>query len=161
MIDALATLYQAINSAYELMKQPVRTSIEEQIVPALRNRMKVGGADITDYATAPGHEAMVQSIYQGLQKRKLDPEAAIRRVAPSSPLSGGMVLRAADRHGVDPNLILAIMQADSSFGTAGKGKRTMNPGNVGNMDDGSTRYYPDWESGVNAVAEWLAKRKKR
>jgi hypothetical protein len=56
-------------------------------------------------------------------------------------------------------MILAIMQQDSTFGTAGKAVRTKNPGNVGNTDSGATKAFRDWQEGVMAVAQNLAKRK--
>lgn len=165
MIDALAALYQAITEASKIMREPVQSSYEQLIAPSLGGKKKgvresIGSYDITDYATNPKHESMVRAIYNSLSKRDLDPETAIRQVAPNSPLKGDMVHSAANRFGVDPRLILALMQADSSYGTKGKGARTLNPGNVGNMDNGSTKKFKDWQSGVDAVAEWLSKRRR-
>jgi hypothetical protein len=71
-----------------------------------------------------------------------------------------MVKKSADKYGVDPNALLAIIHADSSVGTKGKGARGKNAGNVGNMDDGSTRKFNTWEDGLDAVASWLKKHDK-
>ncbi len=46
-----------------------------------------------------------------------------------------MVINAAQEHHVPPEYLLAMMINDSSLGTAGKGVRTKNPGNVGNDDE--------------------------
>jgi hypothetical protein len=86
-------------------------------------------------------------------------DAYIQAEAPNSPITGQMVINAANTTGVDPEMIMAIMQQDSSFGTTGKGAKTFNPGNVGNDDEGNIRNYGNWQSGVNAVAQWLANHK--
>ena len=80
-------------------------------------------------------------------------------VAPNSPVKGKDVMDAAQATGTPPALILAIMQQDSTFGTKGKAVRTLNPGNVGNTDDGSTKAYSSWREGVFAVAKNLQWRK--
>jgi hypothetical protein len=51
------------------------------------------------------------------------------------------------------------LEQDSSLGTAGKGARTFNPGNVGNTDSGATQNFGNWQSGVDAVASWLSRHK--
>jgi hypothetical protein len=84
-------------------------------------------------------------------------ERHIKSVAPESPLTGRMVASAADRHGVPPAMILAIMREDSTYGTRGKAVRTRNPGNVGNDDEGNLRTFASWQEGVEAVARWLDK----
>jgi hypothetical protein len=66
-----------------------------------------------------------------------------------------MVANASRQFGVPWEIITAIMQQDSNFGTAGVGAKTFNPGNVGNFDSGEKRNYGNWQDGVNAVAQWL------
>lgn len=122
---------------------------------------KVAGVNITNYATNPKHESNVAQIYESLPSfnNPQDIEAHIRKKAPKSPITGEMVWRSAKRHGVDPRLLVAIMREDSGLGTKGKGKRTRNPGNVGNNDRGQLITYASWADGVDAVARFLAKNK--
>lgn len=54
--------------------------------------------------------------------------------------------------------IMAVMKNDSSYGTAGVGARTNNPGNVGNTDDGSTKNFASRKDGIDAVAKNLQER---
>lgn len=113
--------------------------------------------DITPYATDPLHEEKVMKILSNMgvmdTTEKID--AYIHKKYISSPVTGEMVMSAADAYNVDARLMMAIMEQDSRFGTAGVAVRTLNPGNVGNTDDGSTRTYDSWQEGVTAVAEWL------
>ena len=120
------------------------------------------GYDLTRYATLPTHEATVKAIYDAMPEitDKFDADEYIKSKRPKSPVTGGMVERAANEYGVDMKLMLALMQNDSAFGTAGLGARTRNPGNIANRDDGHTHTYPSWEDGVRGVARWLAKNKK-
>src|SRR3989344_180990 len=68
-----------------------------------------------------------------------------------------MIMSAALAYIVDARLIMAIMEQDSHFGTVGLAVSTLNPGNVGNDDDGNTRTYESWQEGVTAVAELLSR----
>lgn len=119
------------------------------------------GYNIGPYATASNHEAVVTQTYNQLRNsvgsniNASTLESAMKRNAPNTPLTGQMIIDASRRYNVDPILIMSIMQVDSSYGTAGKGANTRNPGNVGNMDDGRTRTFATWQEGVNAVADWL------
>lgn len=113
--------------------------------------------DITPYATDPLHE---EKIMQILSKMKIMDTAEkvddyIKGKYAGSPVTGGMVMSAAGAYAVDVRLMMAIMEQDSRFGTAGLAVRTVNPGNVGNDDGGNTRTYDSWQEGVTAVAEWL------
>lgn len=128
---------------------------------ASSNKGIIGGYDINSYATDPTHEAKVSALWDRYQTVKSIPEisAAITRVAPNSPVTAQDIMTASSTTGVPPGLILAIMQQDSSFGTAGKAVRTKNPGNVGNTDSGATQSFKTWAEGVMAVARNLAKRK--
>jgi hypothetical protein len=118
--------------------------------------------DITRYATAPSHETKILNILKKMPKMRspVDVERYIKRKFPKSPLTGEMVTRSATRHGVSVYLLLAIMQQDSGLGTTGKGARSRNPGNVGTYG-GKVRVYPTWQKGVEAVAKWLKKHKKK
>jgi hypothetical protein len=112
--------------------------------------------DITSYATDPLHEQKIADILSAMgpmiTAEAID--AYIDSEAISSPVTGQMVLNAAQTYNVDVRLMLAIMELDSRYGTAGIAVTTFNPGNVGNTGS-STRTYPSWEAGVSAVAEWL------
>jgi hypothetical protein len=67
-----------------------------------------------------------------------------------------MIMKYASKFKVDPALLASIIQIDSSYGTDGKGVRTVNPGNVGNDDSGQLVIFPDWETGVKAAARFLS-----
>ncbi len=118
----------------------------------------VSGVDITSYATDPKHEQKITNIVEKLPETgdTFYYDTYIKSIAPQSPVTGQMVLNASSTYGVDPRLVLAIIQNDSSFGTKGKAVTTLNPGNVGNDDEGNIRKYKSWNEGVLAVAKWLA-----
>ena len=113
--------------------------------------------DITSYATDPLHEEKVMNILSkmGMMDTAEKIDDYIHGKYPKSPVTGGMVMSAASAYAVDARLMMAIMEQDSSFGTAGLAVRTLNPGNVGNDDEGNTRTYESWQEGVTAVALWL------
>lgn len=155
------------SSAYDVLQflgVPVATSNEVSYaggVPGGNSNKIVGGYDIGSYATDPNHERRVAAIYQKTKDLTdaSSVDAYIHRIAPNSPVTGTDVMKAALAKNVTPGMILAIMEQDSTFGTAGKAVRTRNPGNVGNTDSGATKAFPSWSDGVLAVAENLAKRK--
>ncbi len=119
----------------------------------------LGEYDITSYATDPLHEEKIMNILSKMEvmdsSEKID--HYINRKYSSSPVTGEMIVSAASAYNVDARLMMAIMEQDSSFGTAGKAVRTLNPGNVGNDDSGNTRTYESWQEGVTAVAAWLSR----
>lgn len=120
----------------------------------------IAGTDITTYATDPTHEQKVLSIYNtiGNISSASDATAAIKSMSPNSPITGQMIADAADKYSLNSDqqkLMISIMQQDSSLGTAGLGKKTKNPGNVGNDDNGNIKTYNTWNEGVNAVAKWI------
>ena len=120
-----------------------------------------GDYDISSYATDPNHEAGVQATYNLMNGVDMtDPsivQAVIAKLSPKSPITGQMVIDVANKYKVDPALLIAMMQQDSSLGTAGKAVKTMNPGNVGNDDSENGRVFPSWSNGVAAVGDWLSK----
>jgi sulfur relay (sulfurtransferase) DsrC/TusE family protein len=117
--------------------------------------------DISSYATDPNHEISVQNLINGMGQFKsvADIDNYIKSKYPNSPITGQMIYNAAEKYGVSWEAMTAIMAQDSSMGTAGKGARTFNPGNVGNDDSGNIRNYGNWQSGVDAVAQWLSNHK--
>lgn len=112
--------------------------------------------DITTYATDPLHEQKIADILSAMGPMISQDviDAYITSEAIGSPVTGEMILNAAQTYNVDVRLMMAIMELDSRFGTAGVAISTLNPGNVGNTGT-STRAYPSWAEGVMAVAKWL------
>lgn len=90
-------------------------------------------------------------------------QLALNSVAPSSPVTGAMVMSAAQKYGVDPATIIGVMQAETQCGTDGsKGAKECNWGNVGNTDlkmktGQSVAMKP--QEGVDAIAKNLSQRK--
>jgi hypothetical protein len=119
----------------------------------------LAGYNIGPYATDPNHEQVVTQVYNALQNVNFSSAASIdqylKSKAATTPITGQMVLSSAQSYNVDPKLIVALMQVDSSLGTQGVGARTHNPGNVGNNDTGATKDWGTWQQGVDAVASWL------
>jgi len=115
------------------------------------------GYDISSYATDPLHEEKIADIlnYIGNMSTPEEIDIYINSEAIASPVTGAMVYNSALKYNVDIRLMMAIMELDSRFGTAGVAIKTLNPGNVGNNDLGETRTYPSWDEGVDAVARWL------
>ncbi len=119
----------------------------------------LGEYDITPYATDPKHEEKILNILSkmGVMDTVEKIDEYIKDKYLSSPVTGEMVVLAVKAYSVDTRLTMAMMEQDSSFGTAGLAVRTLNPGNVGNDDDGNIRTYGSWQEGVTAVAEWLSR----
>ena len=119
----------------------------------------LGEYDITVYATDPLHEQKVMNILSkmGVMDTADKIDNYIKSKYLSSPVTGEMVMSAASAYLVDTRLLMAMMEQDSSFGTAGLAVRTLNPGNVGNDDSGNIRTYESWQAGVTAVAAWLSR----
>lgn len=114
--------------------------------------------DIVPYATDPLHEEKIADILSlmGEMNSPAVIDAYIDKEAIGSPITSAMILSATTKYEVDARLMMALMEQDSRFGTAGLAIRTLNPGNVGNDDDGNTRTYSTWNEGVEAVAKWLS-----
>lgn len=115
------------------------------------------GYDISSYATDPLHEEKIADIlnYIGNMSTPEEIDVYINNEAIASPVTGAMIYNSALKYNVDARLMMAIMELDSRFGTAGVAIKTLNPGNVGNNDAGETRTYATWDEGVEAVAKWL------
>ncbi len=130
------------------------------------------GASSTMGAYASATSTQVANITASIAKIKnsvgnitdnVSAQTAINSVAPKSPITGDMVMSAANKYGVDPAAIIGVMQAETQCGTDGsKGSRECNFGNVGNTDSlmaagKSIAMKP--QQGVDAVAKNLAMRK--
>lgn len=122
---------------------------------------KMGNYDISSYATDPTHEEKVNKIYNSIQGLNTveNIDSYIKQNAPKSPLTGEMIINTANKFNIEPEAIISLIQQDSSFGTAGKATYTFNPGNVGNDDAGNLRNYGNWQTGLDAVGDWLSKHK--
>ena len=112
--------------------------------------------DITSYATDPLHEQKIADIltYMGAMNSAADIDIYLENEVVGCPLNGSMIFNAAQEYNVDCRLLMAIMEQDSRYGTAGIAVSTFNPGNVGNTGT-ATRTYSSWQAGVEAVAQWL------
>lgn len=137
----------------------------QQNVPAGANPSKVltsGGQtyDFSTYATDPAWGTSVKGILDNMgQFQSLDDVSSyIKQNAPNSKITADMISKASQQYGVPWEMITAIMQHESGFGTLGKGAYTNNPGNVGNTDSGAIIKMSSWQDGVNAVAKQIAKR---
>ena len=119
------------------------------------------GYDISSYTTDPIHEEKIADIlnYIGNMNNPADIDTYIDKEAIASPVTGAMIYNSALKYNVDIRLMMAIMEFDSRFGTAGIAVNTLNPGNVGN-DGINTRTFNSWEEGVETVALWLSRHKK-
>ncbi len=117
--------------------------------------------DMATYATDPNHTAKVQSIISSIGKLSTPQDITnyINSVNPNSPVTAQMIEDASKTYGVGWEELLGLMQEESGLGTAGAAVSTKNPGNVGNIDGGSTTTYSSWAAGVNAAANALAQRK--
>jgi hypothetical protein len=116
----------------------------------------INGYDVSAYATDPLYEVKINRILEGMPIFNLvgDIDVYIQNCAPGSPVTGSMIYSSTTKFNTDLNLLIAIIQNDSSFGTLGVGARTFNPGNVGNTGY-AERSYSSWADGVDAVADWL------
>lgn len=80
----------------------------------------------------------------------------IKQKFPKSPITSSMIKSSCENRAFLPvEYLLAFMQNDSQFWTAGKWARTHNPWNVWNTDSWATRDFWTWEKWVDACAENL------
>lgn len=137
----------------------IRISAGDAFDPPLSSWEKY---DISTYAPGTTHDERVYRLLETMPQMTSsdDVEEYIRGKFPQSPLTGKMVTRYAKKHKVNVHLILALMRQDSGLGTTGKGARTFNPGNVGTWG-GKVRCCDSWDQGVEAVAKWLKKHRKK
>jgi flagellum-specific peptidoglycan hydrolase FlgJ len=117
----------------------------------------IEGIDMHAYATDPKHNQKVLSIKQNLPQ--ITGAAVIQdyisKVAPKSQVTGQMIWDSAQKTGVPVDLMVALAQEESLFGTKGMARKTMNVGNVMNTG-ANTRTFNDWQSGVQSMANFLA-----
>ena len=121
------------------------------------------------YATDPDYIQKISSVYSrtSFDIKSLgydqNPVGAlnqyIKNQPGNAPVTGAMVVDAANAYGIDPLLLASVLHLESDFGTDGVGAKTMNPGNQGNTGS-ATRTFNSWREGVNATASNLANRIK-
>lgn len=124
----------------------------------------IAGVDFSEYAENPRHVEAVKQIMSELppMANAQDYQAYINRRAPRSPVTGQMIENAVAWNQLNPEetrLLIAEMVQDSALGTAGAAVKTRSPGNVGNTG-GQTREYIDWQTGVNAVSNYIAQHRE-
>lgn len=116
--------------------------------------------DLSTYATDPSHAINIQNIMSNMGKLSnvSDIDNYIKNT-PNSPITADMITSASSKYGVGWEELTALLKQESNLGTAGTGAKTFNPGNVGNTDSGATKNMGSWQSGVDAAAQQLARRK--
>jgi hypothetical protein len=134
----------------------------------------VNGYDLTSYASGnavggPASQAanVANTVQQiggvGSITNSQQATSSIQSIQPNSPITGDMVMAASQATGVDPAMLIGVMNAETSLGTNGKGAQQNNFGNVENTDSlmasGGSKAYPTPEAGVMAVAQNLANRR--
>jgi len=156
------TLEKMLNNEIKWIDEQAPSELKTQEVIKITAKTGViNNYDIRSYATDPEHEIKVENILKKIGNMQ-DAEQIndyIKARYPTSPITGEMIIQASKKHKVPPEIMMAIMQQDSSLGTTGLGARTKNPGNVGNDDSGRIKHYASWADGVDAVAKWLSKHK--
>jgi hypothetical protein len=157
LLNQITTASATLNSTPDQIiangVQSLRNSVQGPSSSAIIN-----GYDVSAYATDPQYEQKIWTIIENIPLFNVvgDIDDYIQDSASGSPVTGDMIYRAVTQYNVDLPLLIAIIQNDSSFGTAGVGARTFNPGNVGNTGY-AEQSYPSWYDGVCAVAEWLSR----
>ncbi len=140
----------------------------------------VYGYDVGDWATDPNYEMAVKSNYQTMPAifNASDADDYIKSVTPESPITGDMVFGASKKYGVDPKMVMAMMQQESSFGLSNVAKNNNNPSGItwspslernnSGVTKGTARptdeggYYAKFETlddAVNFQAKWLSNNK--
>lgn len=117
------------------------------------------------YATDPIYSESIAVLYNTIESKTMMSAAKvgaiqdyISSIVPVCPVKAEMIVLASQTYGIDPALLTAVLQHESRFGTLGAGAHTLNPGNVGNVDNGGTHTFPSWQDGVNACAYQLQRR---
>jgi hypothetical protein len=77
--------------------------------------------------------------------------------AANSPLTAEMIVQSAQKYAISVAYLAAVVKNDSSYGTAGTGARTHNPGNVGNTGSGE-RNFSSRQEGLDAAANVIKER---
>lgn len=160
---------EALMNEQEAFREAMGFKEQEQMQQYAEGGYMVGGVDISPWASGAGHEQNVAKIYEQLTgilsgaKDTASMEQIINQYITDVTKGKGSlngqakaIIDASSKYQIDPALVIAIMQADSSLATAGKGARTNNPGNYGTMDDGSVTSFETIAQGIEAIPKQLA-----
>ena len=135
----------------------------------------VGSYDLSSYATDPGYVSSIQSIAANIGPitDASSAQSYITANYPDSPITGAMVMQAAQQAGVDPTVMMAQLQKESSFGTSKDTQVDNNPtgitwtqayqdANPGTSkgaprpEGGNYVHFDTLQDGIQANANWLA-----
>jgi hypothetical protein len=113
----------------------------------------------------PQYGSTISGIASGIGNvsNAADATSYIQQIAPNSPITGDMVMNAAQQYGVDPATIMGVMQQESSFLTnpnAVTDTADNNPGSIMGGAGGHQTNYPTLQDGVNGIAQWLSNHKQ-
>ena len=161
--DILSQMPPGQLAALDKLGAPLLTST--QVLPISGGDSS--GYDLSTYASAPGYSDDINTIGSSIGpiSSAADAQSYISASFPTSPITGDMITTAATQYGVDPTVLMSVLQKESQFGSDGSAGATMNnPGNVGNSDSamaaGQPVGYPTMQDGINATAAWLADHKQ-
>jgi len=141
----------------------------------------VNGYDLSTYATDPSYASKVGAISSvvGNPQSASDAQAIISKLNPKSTITGSQIMQIAGQTGVDPGMLISIMQQESNMGASpvatknnnlggitwsqayqdshpGTSKGTAKPASEGG---GNYVKFASQQDGVAAVAEQLSSRK--
>lgn len=111
-------------------------------------------SDVTSEVTGVGRSYNdIVSAYGSANPTATQLSSYITNNAPKSQITGAMITSAASQYGINPAVLAATMNNETSFGTAGEALNgTNNPGGVMDPTTGNYARYSTWQEGVNAVA---------
>ncbi|MEA3272509.1 MAG: hypothetical protein U9P90_02470, partial [Patescibacteria group bacterium] len=125
----------------------------------------IQGFDFTSYATDTEWGNNVNNILNNIGQFKTvqDIDNYIQSVASGSQVSGSDIQKVSEEYGVSWELLTAIMQQESHFGTRGLAVGANNPGNVGTTDElaaqGRANTFPTMLEGMRAIGRNIDRRR--
>lgn len=154
-------------------------------VPGATSGGVVGGYDISNYATNPQNASQVANILSHVQQiaggsitSVQVANNVIQTLSPNSSITGDMIMSAAQKTGVDPSMLIAMMTNESNGGTSNVARVDNNlagitwTGSKSQIDAGMTQgsprpsaeggfyaHFPTAQAGIDSLAQNLAGRK--
>jgi len=122
----------------------------------------IGDIDLTThkYATNPDHVKSISQIYEQVGEYTIEEmENEFKRLGSQLQYITEDLEEILTHFDITPGEFIAVVRQDSGAGTTGAGAKTKNPGNIGNVDDGSTIQFGTWIEGSTAAIRNLAERK--
>jgi hypothetical protein len=116
----------------------------------------IGGLDLqtVQYATNPDHMKSLRSIYADVKDFDYNQmQAEFKRLGSPLQYISGSLAKALEHYGLTPGEFIAVVRQDS------RAIENKNPGNVGNVDNGSNLKFSTWLEGSVAAMRNLAERK--